>query len=227
MIRWPLSADSSLFPSPVPSAYPLWPPAPALPLAPAFRPPFCPLGDFRLTRTASPSILPTLPPVPTVAAAAACAPPAPPICSPRATAALLATATRRPPFGSAAGGALVRAFPLRKPLSARGANRASETRCPRLIPPFVTARLATFRRAPAAAAPATLVLAPVMQAELTHAPCAMTLTPFRRARPLCPSSTVRSGRLCIASAYVRSPSVLPPESLRVVSLPAAAVLTAQ
>ncbi|CAI5506854.1 unnamed protein product [Closterium sp. Naga37s-1] len=226
MIHWPPPADSSPFPSPAPFACLLWLPAPALPPAPVFRPPFCPPGDFLLTRTASPSILPTLPPVPTVVSAAH-APHAPPICSSRAAAALLATATRRPPSCCAAGGAPVRASPLRVLPSARGASRASGTRSPWLTPPFVTARLATFRRAHAAAAPATLVLPPVMRAELAHAPFSTTLTPFRRARPLRPSLTAWSGSICIASALVRCPLVLPPGALRAVSLPTAAVLTAR
>ncbi|CAI6003670.1 unnamed protein product [Closterium sp. NIES-65] len=83
MPRWPLPAASSLFPSPVLSACPLWLPAPASLLAPEFRLPFCSLGDFHLPRTASPSILLAPLSVPT-APSAVRAPPAPPICSSRA-----------------------------------------------------------------------------------------------------------------------------------------------
>ncbi|CAI5507583.1 unnamed protein product [Closterium sp. Naga37s-1] len=236
MIHWPLPVDSSPLPSPAPFACLLWLPAPALPPSPVFRPPFCPPGDFLLTRTASPSILPTLPPVPTVASAAH-APHAHPICSSRAAAALLATATRRPPSFCAVGGAPVRASPLRVLPSARGASRASGTRCRPASPsasagpasalrccaPPTAGRAAPVTHAP----PSTLVLPPVMRAELAHAPFSMALTPFLRARPLRPSLTAWSGRICIASALVRCPLVLPPGALRAVSLPAAAVLTAR
>ncbi|CAI6005972.1 unnamed protein product [Closterium sp. NIES-65] len=95
MPRWPLPAASSLFPSPVPSACPLWLPAPAPSLAPEFRLPFCSLGDFRLPRTASPSILLAPLSIPT-APTAVRAPPAPLICSSRVAAASLAMVNRRP-----------------------------------------------------------------------------------------------------------------------------------
>ncbi|CAI5494363.1 unnamed protein product [Closterium sp. Naga37s-1] len=145
MIHWPLLADSSPLPLPVPFACPLWPPAPALLPAPVFRPPFCPLGDFLLTRTASPAILPALPPVPTVASAAR-APPAPPICPSRATAASLAMVTRRPgaPSKCAASDALVIAAPPRTSPSACDVHQASGTSCC-LSAPSASSGLASAR----------------------------------------------------------------------------------
>ncbi|CAI5935787.1 unnamed protein product [Closterium sp. NIES-65] len=84
------------------------------------------------------------------------------MCSSRTAAALLATATRRPPSCCAASGAPVRASPLRVLPSARGASQASGTRC-RPASPSASAGPASALRC--CAPPAAGRAAPV-----THAP---------------------------------------------------------
>ncbi|CAI5994743.1 unnamed protein product [Closterium sp. NIES-65] len=212
MPRWSLPTASSLFPSPVPSACPLRLPAPAPSLAPEFRLPFCSLGDFRLPRTASPSILLAPLSIPT-APTAVRAPPAPLICSSRVTAASLAMVNRRPTAVS----------PLPLPSPAWRAHGAAASpllltvplrrRCFRLSPPL-TVRLLPSCRMRIDAAPLSLLLALAARAELAHTPSPEAPLPLRRAGPLLLPLAARIRRLPCSMAHLWPAQLLPSGALR-------------